>query len=274
MKAKRRLQKKYVYTDRIIIIILCFALSMFFNFVHNSKVAGETKSRDFAYNAWQMVTKDSKLFKGVKTRDVFISANQNDAFETNAGSFYWNTGIRLAYIFNVSIVWPQYSNCQLTNTHCTLPDVRKIVIKTFPNLQRGAFVPVGRNIKQSDDWVNVNSKPGALDKSRFWWFDLYLMTPKTMVVLLAPFDESAPTASVNFHDFRLVSITKADRPEFTPAMSNVCLVRDTQTSIKDVKSGGLTMTYWKVPEVGHSPGGKPISVPALTDIRGLGAGSC
>lgn len=274
MKARRKLQKKYVYTDRIIIVLLCFALSMFFNYVHNSKVADETRSRDFSYNAWQLVTKDSKMFKEVKTRDVFISANQNDAFETNAGSFYWNTGIRLAYLFNVNIVWPQYSSCNQVSMHCSLPDVRRIIVKTFPNLQRGAFVPVGRNIKQADDWVNVNSKPGALDKSRIWWFDIYLMTPKTMIVILAPFDESAKTASINFSDFKLVTISKADKQEFTPAMSNVCLVRDTQTSSTSVKSNGLTMTYWKVPSTGHSPGGKPIVVPTTMDIRGLAAGAC
>lgn len=274
MKARRNLQRKYVYTDRIVIVLICFSLSMFFNYVHNSKVADETKSRDFSYNSWQLLTKDSKLFKAVKTRDVFISANQNDAFETNAGSFYWNTGIRLAYLFNVNIVWPQYAKCNQVSMHCSLPDVRKIVIRTFPNLQRGAFVPVGRNIKQMDDWVNVNTRPGALDKSRLWWFDIYLMTPKTMIAFLAPFDEAAPTASVKFSDFKLVTISKADKQEFTPAMSNICLVRDLQTSSSNVKSNGLTMTYWKVPAAGKSPDGKPISVPESMDIRGLAAGAC
>ncbi len=274
MKVRERLGKKYVYTDRIIIVLICFMLSMFFNYVHNSRVAGETKSRDFSYNSWQLLTKDSTMFKGVKTRDLFISANQNDAFETNAGSFYWNTGIRLAYLFNASIVWPQFPNCRQVTEQCSLPDVRNSVAKVFPNLQRGAFVPVGRNIKATDDWINVNMKPGALDKSRIWWFDIYLMTPKTMIAFLSPMLESAPTASINFSDFKLVTISNADKQEFTPAMSGICLVRDTQSSNTSLKSGGLTMTYWKLPLIGHGPGGKPITVPSVMDIRGLAAGAC
>ena len=214
------------------------------------------------------------MFSAVKTRDVFISANQNDAFETNAGSFYWNTGIRLAYLFNVNLIWPQWIKCTQTTASCTLSNVRTTVVQTMPNLQRGAFVTVGRNIKTMDDWVNVNTRPGALNASRIWWFDIFLMTPNTMVAFLAPFDETAKTPSVKFDDFRLVTISKAAKREFSPAMSSVCLVPDTQSSTLSLRSSGLVLNYWKVPAVGKAPTGKPIAVPAVVDIRRMVAGAC
>lgn len=274
MNLRKNLLRRYVYADRFFIFLFIFFSVFFANYVHNSKVANETRGRDFAFNSWQVLTHYSNLFENVKTKDALISSNSNDAFETNAGSFYWNTGIRLSYLFNSGIIWPEISKCPQVSNSCVLPDVRARVIRTVPNLQRGSFVPVGRDLKKMDDWVNLNSIPGALNGIHIWWFDIYLMTPKTMVALIAPFDESAVTASVQFKALRFVTISDASSSEFSPSMSKVCLVRDTQTASTNGKFGGLTMTYWKVPDVGHSRGGKPIAVPAVMDIRGLVAGPC
>lgn len=274
MSVRKSLLKKYVYADRILIFLLIFFIVFFANYVHNSKVAKESRGRDFAFNAWQMVTKDSNLFKAVKTRDALISSTSNDAFETNAGSFYWNTGIRLSYLFNSGIIWPELAKCPSVSNSCILPDVRARVISTVPNLQRGTFVPVGRNLKKMDDWVNINSVPGALKGIHIWWFDIYLMTPKTIVAVIAPFDESATTASIRFKELRFVTISRAQKLEFSPSMSNVCLMRDTHLSNGTVKYKGLTMSYWKVPIVGKTPAQLPVVIPTVMDIRGLAAGSC
>lgn len=274
MSMRKKLLKKYVFADRILVLLMLFFVVFSANYVHNSKVANETRSRDFAFNAWQLLTKDSNLFNSVKTKDALISSSSNDAFETNAGSFYWNTGIRLSYLFNAGIIWPEYAKCPTVSSGCPLPDVRARVIRTVPNLQRGSFVPVGRNLKQMDDWVNINSVPGALNGIHIWWFDIYLMTPKTMVALIAPFDESALSASIKFKDLRFVTISSAPKLEFSPSMSKVCLVRDTKASVEPIKSNGLTLNYWKVPAVGTAPGGKPITIQKTVDIRGLGAGAC
>lgn len=274
MTVRKNLLRKYVYADRILIFLLLFFFIFFANYVHNSKVANESRSRDFAFNAWQLVTKDSNIFNLVKTKDAMISSSSNDAFETNAGSFYWNTGIRLSYLFNSSIIWPEYAKCPTVSSACPLPDVRARVIRTVPNLQRGTFVPVGRNLRNLDDWVNMNSVPGALEGIHIWWFDIYLMTPKTMVALIAPFDESVATASVKFKDLRFVTISSAPKLEFSPSLSNVCLIRDSQASGDTVRANGLTLTYWKVPISGKTPTRQPAVIPSVMDIRGLAAGSC
>jgi hypothetical protein len=94
------------------------------NFNHNLRVSNENTGRNFQYKSWQILTREATLFENVKTADIFISNNQNDAFETNAGSFYANTGIRLAYLFNTSSVFPNILDCQFT-TNCKLGGVRQ-----------------------------------------------------------------------------------------------------------------------------------------------------
>lgn len=268
-----KIMKYYVNADRIRIIVILFFILSFLTFSHNYRLAIGTTDRDFSYNSWQILTKNSNLFEEVKTRDILISSNQNDAYETNAGSFYYNTGIRLVYLFNTVSIWPNYSTC-LLEKNCALTDVRHKVITVLPNLERGPIVASSRTQKLVEDWVSMNMKPGALDNSKIWDFDIYLMTPRTMIAFLAPYDESKFSASVKLRQLRFVTISSSSNQEFSPAISNICLVRDSSKGPATFSQNGLKVTYWRVPTIGRTPNGKPTFAKTSIDIRTLNTGTC
>lgn len=250
-------------------LVVFFAFILFVNFNHNWLVAGENTSRNFQYKSWQDLTKNSSLFRDVSDSDIFISSNQNDAFETNAGSFYANTGIRLAYLFNTRLIFPDIDKCTL-GSGCELTGLRQKVVSTLPNLTRGTYVPKKTDKKRIDDWVGINSRKDALIHSRIWAFDIYLLTPTTYFSYLAPFLEDENRALVNFSSLRVITITSNKKNEFVPAVANICLVE----AGKSIINNGLLMTEWKVPNFAYNPGNLHVNVPRNLDYRGLQAGAC
>jgi hypothetical protein len=149
--------------------------------------------------------------------------------------------------------------------------VREKVENTVPNLQRGAFVPVGRDKNRTDDWINLKSLPGALNNSRIWFFDPFLMTTTTFVGYLAPFDETKESASIKFKDLRFISIASAPNPEFAPSVASICLKLQ-QTDFDTTT--GLFRHYWKVPDTLTGSNKKYSSIPDALDIRSVEAGTC
>ena len=270
MSKRYHLRGSYINVNRMLLISFYFFIAFFFTLVHNFAVARETNGRDFQYNAWQSLTRSEIFLSGVKESDVFISKYQNDAYETNAGSFYWNSGIRLTYLFKIDLLWPEFNKCD-AESGCILPNVRDKVKNTVPNLQRGAFVPVGRDKSRTDDWINLKSLPGALDNSRIWFFDPFLMTTTTFVGYLAPFDETKESASIKFKDLRFISIASTPNPEFAPSIASVCL--KLQQADFDATTG-LYRHYWEVPDTLTSTNKRYSSIPEALDIRSVEAGTC
>ena len=239
------------------------------NFNHNWRVSGENTVRSFQYNSWQQLTKTSKIFEDVKDSDIFISTNQNDAFETNAGSFYANSGIRLAYLFNTNSIFPNFSNCVL-GSDCALEGVRQKSIATLPNLTRGTFVPRMADKSRIDDWVGINSREGALERSTIWAFDMFLLTPTTYFSYLAPFLDDETQAKIDFTKLKVVTITSNPKNDFGPAIANVCLVQEG----KEISQSGWLMTHWKVPNLALNPSGALVRPTLGLDFREIQAGTC
>lgn len=260
---------KSKHEARIRQISIVFAVILGLNFNHNWRVSDENTSRNFQYNSWQELTKKSNVFVSVKARDIFISTNQNDAFETNAGSFYANTGIRLAYLFNTNSVFPNFTACTLGSS-CTLTGVRQKSIATLPNLTRGTFVPRLADKSRIDDWVGINSRKGALDESTIWAFDMFLLTPTTYFSYLAPFLDDETQAKIDFKKLRVVTITSNVKNDFGPAIANVCLAQDGA----GMSQSGLLLTHWRVPEEALDPSGAFIRPPSSLDFREIQAGTC
>ena len=264
---KRSVDNSSMRLNKSFFSILCLLLSL--NLVHNFKVSNENRTREFQYEAWQTLTKSSVFFDKVKNSDIFISTNQNDAFETNAGSFYANSGKRLAYMFNTNIIWPDFTKC-LGIADCKLTSVREKSVSTIPNLTRGTFAPKILASKRIDDWVGINSKKNALSKSTIWAFDMFLMTSKTYFSYLVPFISNEDQAQVDFKDLRVATITNQRKIEFRPAIANVCLVK----MGKIQKHSGQFLTIWKVPKLGIDPSGVPIKPPEKLDFKLMQAGAC
>lgn len=273
MNVRADFQKRYVHTERVYFLLVIFFITSFLTYIHNGKVSSETRSRDLAYNSWVILTRDSDMFREVRTRDILISNSQNDAYETNAGSFYYNTGIRLTYLFQTVSIWPDINTCKVAG-HCNLSDVRKHVLSVYPNLDRIPQIATSIKDKRPGDWVAQNLRPGVLSRSKIWDFDIFPMTPSTMVAFIAPYDETKTTASVDFRKLRFVTISSSPKLEFSPSFANVCLARDSENGSPSISKGGLMLTYWKVPVNGKAPGGKSVESPLTVDIRDLNAGSC
>ena len=250
-------------------IIFLFVLISFLNFSHNSRVASENTGRNFQYTAWQSLTKESNLFSNVETSDSFVSTNQDDSFETNAGSFYSNTGIRLAYLFNTRIIFPNFNTCDIA-LGCNLDGIRQKTIATLQNLTRGTFVPTRRDTRRIDDWVGINSKSGALVNKTIWAFDVFLLTPTTYFSYLVPFSGDEKITKVNLMKLRAVTITSNQKNEFIPAIANICLEQSSQITSKS----GTLLTEWRIPKNPIDPTGTPVTIPDTLDFRLVTAGTC
>jgi hypothetical protein len=259
----------YKSPDVIKFLITLFCVSLFSNFNHNWIVSGESANRNFQYSAWQTLTKESNLFDQVRSKDVFISANQNDAYETNAGTFYYNTGIRLAYLFNTNAIYPNLLDCSYM-TNCKLENVRSRVMMTFPNLTRGNFVPKKRDSSRMDDWVGTNLKPGALDNNTIWAFESFLLSTNTYLVYLVPFIQGTEGAEVDFKKIKVMTITNGDFEEFGPSVANICVNKKSSS----LGSNGNLITYWELSENSVDAYGKPILSPNSLDLRQLITGIC
>jgi hypothetical protein len=250
-------------------LILIFLLISIINFNHNWNVSTESNSRTFQYTAWQSLTKESALFDQVKNGDVFVSNYQNDAYETNAGSFYFNTGIRLAYLFNINLIYPKIYDCMLVNG-CKLQNIRDQVLATFPVLTRGAFIPKRLDSSRIDDWVATKLKPGALDKSNIWAFDAFLMTPKTYFVFLVPFVEKEQGARVRIQEVKMLTVTDGLFNEFTPSLAEYC----SSKLASSFDSNGFLVTEWNLSKKQLTSATELIKIPNFVDIREVVAGTC
>lgn len=249
--------------------VLIVSILLILNLNHNWKVSSESRAREFQYKAWQTLTKNVSFFSKVKNSDIFISLNQNDAFETNAGTFYANTGKRLSYMFNTRVIWPDFDKCRVT-LDCNLTSVRDRSVRALSNLKRGDFIQKRIALDMPDDWVTINSLPGALDNNLIWAFDMFLLTTTTYLVYLVPFLENEEVSQVDFSKLMVISITNEPKVEFRPAIANVCL-----TPLKQVRDlSGLLMTEWELPSNAVDPSGAKIEVSRALDYSKIEAGVC
>jgi hypothetical protein len=239
---------------------------MIFN--HNWIVAGENSARGFQYEAWQTLTKFSDMFDEVEDSDIFVSQNQNDAFENNAGSFYRNTGIRLAYMYNTKTIFPDFSEC-LIESNCKLTEIRNKTFKTLSNLTRG-FVPLKVDEEVDSDWVNYNISSGADNIRTIWAFDVFLLTPGTYVSYLAPFIENEFNAEVKFNELRVTTVTNFSTNEYSPAIAGICLVQNREPE----SHSNLLMTEWRLPKLNSAQSDSKLQFDSVIDYRKLQFGMC
>ena len=222
--------------------IICALI--FLNASHNILVAEENKGRNFQYDAWEALTKQKNIFVGVKDRDIFISNNQDDAYETNAGKFYYNSGIRLSNLFKTNIIYPEDITC-ISESKCDLLPVKDIAVQRLGNLVRtGAGTKTWNDFKsKSLDWVESNRVPGALENSKVWAFDMFLISQSTYISYLAPFIENRKIPTVDFNKIRIFTVEKSIKPLLSPAVNNICFNLNTQY----VANNGLVVKVWELP---------------------------
>ena len=254
-------------TRDITIAACIFCVLFAINLTNTIGLSVSTNSRNFQYNAWKELTRSTNFFDPVKNRDVMIAKSQDDSFEYNAGTFYVNTGKRLAYFYKSSVLLPNLENCKLTE-ECTLPSMREILASTLPNLNRVS------SIQPSDidkDWVVSNMQPGILDKINIWATDLVLLTPNDLITYLMRFDDTVTSTGLDTSTAQVLMFTNGE-VTFSPSFNGVCLEKLSQLPAKTNKN--WIITRWAIPKTGVSPNGSQVSIPSAVDYRSVEFGSC
>ena len=227
------------------------------NYDHNSNLSKSTNSRDFLYNSWNIVTKDSNLFTHLKDSDSIVSSTSNDAFEMNAGTFYSNTGVRLSYLFNAGIVWPQFSNCS-DKAKCSLGGFENRIGEILPNLLRNSITsPI--NVSDNPEWVARLIRNKSWVHGKKYYLDVIPLTQENVGVIIAQIVKFDPTALVDISTLKIGMISKSNYFSWKPSIGKNC----STLIAKPILKSGSYISYWSVN-----------SNEKYIDIRDLTFGTC
>ena len=239
-----------------LLVIFTSSLSIL-NYDHNSNFSKMTNSRDFLYKSWNVITKDSTLFAHLQDGDSIVSSTSNDAFEMNAGTFLANTGVRLAYLFNAGIVWPQFSKCS-DRSKCSLGAFDTRIGEILPNLLRNSMT-TKVNTSRNPEWVAQLIRNKHWVSGKKFYLDVIPLTEVNVGVVFAEITKFNPTALVSSSTLRVSMVSKSKSFHWKPKIGKYC-----STLIGSaIKKSGTYRSYWQIP-------------PSETyiDIRDLTFGTC
>jgi hypothetical protein len=243
-------------------------------YVHNLTYGNGTNYRRIDYETWNLITKETSLFDEVEERDAFVSATANAAYETNAGTFFANTGIRLSGIALPLHLWgPEELSCK-PGYDCALPDMRSRVIRGL----NSTLLPNSDDLREKDfSWVL--NQPGAMDNANMWQFEIFRLTTNTSAAFLVPLTTTTDSTVARISELRLLRLVNREslRDDFEDlkiSIGAVCLTRKTASG--EVISG-YEVSEWRLPSdrsEWREPGGTLSSRGMTRDIRMMGAGVC
>ena len=255
MNKPKKIQNKF--NSSAATLILFMGIAIILNYNHNANFSKLTNSRDFLYESWNEVTKNGEFFKEVNNADSIVSSTSNDAFEMNAGSFYANTGIRLTYLFNAGIIWPQFSNCS-NRMKCSLGGLDRRIGEIIPNLLRN---PMESKINRSSnpEWVAQLIKNDKWKKGRKYYLDIIPASPDQTVVFMAEITKFEPTAMFSSTSFKMRVISKVSKLPWKPKIGFVC----GREIGKPFKNANVFVSSWEIR-----------FTQSMNDIRDLNFGIC
>ena len=243
-------------------------------YVHNLTYGNGTNNRRIDYETWNLLTKKTSLFDYVEERDAFVSATANAAYETNSGTFYANTGIRLSGIALPLHLWgPDELSCK-PGLNCALPDMRSRVVRGL----NSTLLPNSDDLREKDfSWVL--NQPGAMDNANMWQFEIFRLTANTSVAFLVPLTTTSDSTVARISELRLFRLVnreslRDDFEDLKVSIGSVCLTRKTASG--EVISG-YEVSEWRLPSdrsEWREPGGTLSSRGMTRDIRMMGAGVC
>jgi hypothetical protein len=267
-------------TFKFIVILLVFT-----TFLSNFRMIESTKNRDNISSSWTALTEERSFFNSLKNRDFLFSTTFNDAYEINVANVYKKTGIRLGQIFYPPYLWPDYLECQGPSTDlsvdedfstCPLRDIRQKSAATLANISRGTM---GVKILTKEkgfpgDWPSILLKPGALDSSSFWYFNIFMITKTTALAYLVPMDSNPVNSLARPKEVTLYTLISNNSPRISPAFMGICLVEKINNRLKPQKVGGVEIVKWELPSVLKAPTGEVTFLEDTLDIRQITTGTC
>lgn len=275
--AKKRVIPNLLSTRSIqILIVICVLITTLNNF----RFSELTHNRDNISASWEAVTKDKTLFANVRDRDVIFSTTFNDAYEINAANLYLSTGIRLTEMWYPPYLWPTYLQCKVISS-CPLDGVRRRVLATLPNVARSTLSypqtapTTSRRNADLQDWPTTLLKPGALKNARFWYFNIFLITPDVAFAYIAPMTDSEVSTVVVTSKAILYEMRVGKAIEIHPGFSGICLEKSAPDETIHTSLGAVQLSKWRIGAKNRlDPGGNVIDQIRSLDPREVSTGVC
>lgn len=245
------------------IIVLLIAITLLNNF----RVSESTRNRDNISATWDIVTKNVDNFSDVKDKDLFISTTYNDAYEINVADFYQRTGIRLAAFVWPGYIWENFDSC--TNYEiCPLDDAVIKINNWLTNISKGeSYLRIlMKKWKFNNDWPQTLQTEGALTRSNFWYFNIYMITEQVGLAYLIPIVKSDLNLSANIGKSKIFLVSLNSPTQIKPTLNGICLRADSEIQqFRTYKQIGY-LQRWTIPS----------SYDAIenTDIRAVATGTC
>jgi hypothetical protein len=255
-----------------------------------------TKNREPYTKVWQAAINEGSMFAKVKNRDVFISETFNDAYDINAGDFFARSSIRLAGIVPPSYLWSNYEECRgIKLDRCLLTEYIDKARITIGNGARGVMLgdstgatyPTNygilnlvriideiRNVVMKKDkpknvlvdWQSEMSEPGILEKSNFWYFNLFMLTPEIGVIYLIKFRKES-SLKLDFNDSKIYQVSFNQKENYKLSLNQQCLESKMPISEIFTDHGIAYVSKWKLNSISSSSF-------SVTDPRDIEWGVC
>jgi hypothetical protein len=254
---------------------LLTSMLIFITLLSNFRMIETTMNRDNLSASWSALTKEASFFSRLKDRDFLFSTTFNDAYEINVANVFQSTGIRLGQIYYPPHIWPNYLECQ-DYGKCPLVNVKVLAANTLANYTRGTYA-IAKLTKEKGfvgDWPSILTKPQALDKSAFWYFNIFMITESTAVAYLIPMDDNPNNALARPHEVVLYTLISKNSPVITPAFMGICLKEKSSIDGKPHIVNGVKVIKWELPQVYRAPSGEITQLEDRVDIRQISNGSC
>lgn len=203
------------------LLIFLLAISTMLN---NFRVSESSRNRDNISAVWEAVTSDSYFFNSVVDKDLFISTTYNDAYQINVADFYLRTKLRLAAFVWPGYIWNDFETC--TNYEsCPLGSSVEKITNWLTNISKGdsdlrIFM---QEWKFSNDWPKIIRDEGALSKSQFWYFNIYMITDTVGIAYLIPLKKSAINLYAEIQKSKLFMLSLDQPTEIKPSIYGYCM---------------------------------------------------
>lgn len=240
-------------------VIITFSFVLALTVSHNHTVSAETKFRRLNYESWSALIADRVLFNEMRDGDAIISTTHNDAYETNAANFYSKSGIRLKNFFPLVYMYSEEELFCSRNRRCVLSGPQERIPAQLVNL--------GYDKSDPSDWVWYSLQPEQLASMRVYAFDIYPVTPSTLISFVAPMDNSTglEVRTVDLIFARVTRVIDGRLVEtIRPSLGGVCLEPYLESRRISPNGYPLEISYWKFPP------GEPNSI----EYQSLSFGVC
>jgi hypothetical protein len=230
--------------------IFIYSICLILTFSINLRMTESTHNRDNISASWQALVQSGKLTMELNDADFLLSTTFNDAYEINVAGLYKLSGVRLAQIMYPPYLWGDYMEC--TNfENCPLVELPSKARSYLANSSRSIF-PAAQKTKDlgmEGDWPSSLLQSRLIDNSKYYYFNIYMITQTQAVAYLGPLDKLDAGALVNLRDIQFFTMNLSAENTLNPSFRDFCLENQNDVVSIETEWGKVQVTSWKVPSV-------------------------